>query len=95
MKLSWSTEKDGIEVITEEAIYDRDPSDTIVESHFTYPITENGVRRVERDIHVSGLFPITTWFSLLEEAGFDAELIPLPGDGDGCGENLFCGVLVD
>ena len=93
MNLTWSTHKDGIEVITEEAIYDRDPSDTIVESHFTYTITENGARRVERDLHVSGLFPITTWFSLLEEAGFDAELIPLPGDGDGCGEQLFSAVL--
>ena len=29
----------------------------------------------------------------MEENGFTADLIPLPGDGDGCGENLFCGVL--
>ena len=93
MKLSWSTQKDSIEIITEEAIHDPDPEDTTVESHFTYTITENGERRVERDVHVSGLFPTAVWFSMLEEAGFDSELIPLPGDGDGCGENLFCGVL--
>ena len=93
MKLSWSTEKDGVQVNTEEIVYDADPSDTVVESYFTYTINERGTRRVERDIHVSGLFPIATWKSLMEEAGFRTDRIPLPGDGDGCGENLFCGVL--
>lgn len=93
MKLSWSTEKDGVQINTEEVVCDVDPSDTVVESHFTYTITERGTRRVERDIHVSGLFPIATWFALMEEAGFHTDRIPLPGDGDGCGEHLFCGVL--
>ncbi len=94
MRLRWDSWRDGVEVIIEEAIYDSDPCDTMVESHFTYTITERGARRVERDVHVTGLFSIAVWFSLLEEAGFEAELIPLPGDGDGCGEQLFCGVLV-
>ena len=94
MKLSWSTQKDGAEVRTEEVVHDADPSDTLVESHFTYTITEKGAKRIERDIHITGLFPIATWTALMEEAGFDAERIPLPGDGDGCGEHLFCGVLV-
>ena len=93
MKLSWSTEKGGVQVNTEEIVYDADPSDTVVESYFTYTINERGTRRVERDIHVSGLFPIATWKSLMEEAGFRTDRIPLPGDGDGCGENLFCGML--
>ena len=93
MKLRWSTEKDGIEIITEETIHDPDPNDTIVKSRFTYTITENGERRVEQDLHLSGLFSIATWFSLLEEIGFTADRIPLPGDGDGCGQHLFCGVL--
>lgn len=93
MHLSWSTEKDGVEIQTEEIVCDSDPSDTMVESHFTYTITERGTRRVERDIHVTGLFPIATWKSLMEEAGFRTDRIPLPGDGDGCGEHLFCGVL--
>ena len=93
MKLRWSTKQEGVEVITEETVHDRDPSDTLVESHFTYTITEKGARRVERDIHVTGLFPIATWTALLEEAGFDTQRIPLPGDGDGCGEHLFCGLL--
>ena len=93
MKLTWSTQKDGVEIVTEEIVHDADPCDTVVESHFTYTITERGARRVERDIHVTGLFSIAIWFSLMEEAGFATERTPLPGDGDGCGENLFCGVL--
>ena len=93
MRLSWTSQRDGVEVITEETIHDSDPSDTIVESHFTYTITEKGARRIERDIHITGLFPIALWTALLNEAGFDPELIPLPGDGDGCGEQLFCGAL--
>ena len=93
MRLTWSTERDGVQVSTEEVVHDPDPSDTTVESHFTYTITERGSRRVERDIHVTGLFAIATWTALLEEAGFRTERIPLPGDGDGCGEHLFCGVL--
>ena len=93
MTLSWSTERDGVAIRTEEVVHDADPDDTVVESHFTYTITERGARRVEHDIHVTGLFPIATWLALLQEAGFEADLIPLPGDGDGCGETLFRGVL--
>ena len=93
MSLRWSTQRDGVEIITEETVYDENPADTLVESQFTYTITENGASRVERDIHVTGIFPIATWMSLLEETGFTADRIPLPGDGDGCGEHLFCGLL--
>ena len=94
MRLSWSTEREGVEIHTEEVVTDSDPSDTVVESHFTYTITEKGTLRVERDIHITGLFPIATWLSLMEESGFNTDRIPLPGDGDGCGEHLFRGVLV-
>ena len=93
MKLSWSTEKDGVQIATEETVYDSNPDDTVVESHFRYTITERGAQRVEQDIHVTGLFPISTWLVLMEEAGFRTDRIPLPGDGDGCGEHLFCGVM--
>ena len=93
MRLNWSTERDGVQVSTEEIVYDADPHDTMVESHFTYTISERGARRVERDIHVTGLFPIATWLALMKEAGFRTDRVPLPGDGDGCGEHLFCGVL--
>ncbi len=93
MKLSWSTKRGNVEIITRETVHDPDPTDTTVESYFTYDINENGSHRVERDIHVTGLFPIATWLSLMEEAGFRTERVPIPGDGDGCGEHLFCGLL--
>ena len=93
MQLRWSTKLEGVEVITEETVLDADPSDTMVESYFTYTITEKGKRRVEQDVHVTGLFSIATWTSILEEAGFRTERITLPGDGDGCGEHMFCGVF--
>ena len=81
------------EIGVEEHLSDPDPSDTIVESLFVYTISENGVERVEQDLHLSGLFPIATWIDLMAEAGFGVEVIPLPGDGGGCGEHLFCAVL--
>ena len=50
-------------------------------------ITENGVRRVVQDLHVTGLFSLKAWTSLLEEAGFNVDRMPLPartGTGNGC-----------
>ena len=85
----------GIEVQVQERITDPDPTDTKIESVVTYTITEGGRRRVETDIHHTGLFPLHTWVRLLERAGFDTAVLPLPGDGDGCGEHLLAGVLSD
>ena len=36
---------------------------------------------------------IETWVHLMEESGFRTQVLPLPGDGDGCGEHLFSGTL--
>lgn len=83
----------GIEVQVQERISDPDPVDTMIESVITYTITQGGRRRVETDVHHTGLFPLPTWGRLLEEAGFETEVLPLPGDGDGCGEHLLAGVL--
>lgn len=82
----------GIEVKVEERITDPDPTDTVIESVITYTITECGMQRVETDIHSCGLFPIATWVRLMEECGFRTQVLPLPGDGDGCGEHLVSGV---
>ena len=90
--LTWSSKKGDIEAEIEERITDPDPTDTMVESVFTYTIKESGSRRVERDKHISGIFPIAAWSRLLEEAGFQVERISLPGY-QGYGEHLFCGVL--
>lgn len=81
------------EVRVEERLTDPDPADTTIESWITYKINDECGRRVEKDLHVTGLFPLATWVSLMEEAGFETEVLPLPGDGDGCGEHLFSGVL--
>ena len=84
---------DGIEVSVSEHLADPDPADTMIESLITYTIVENGTSQIEKDLHVCGLFPYDTWITLMEEAGFTTEVRPLPGDGDGCGEHLFSGVL--
>ena len=81
------------EVKVEERLTDPDPTDTAIESWITYKINDESGRRVETDLHVTGLFPLATWVSLMENAGFETEILPLPGDGDGCGEHLFAGVL--
>ena len=91
--IRWTTSAHGVTITTEELLSDPDPSDTQVESLFTYDITENGVRRVVKDLHVTGLFSINAWTSLMEEAGFDVERTPLPGE-DGYGEWLFSGTAV-
>ena len=89
--IRWTTSAGGVTITTEEILHDPDPSETQVESLFTYDITENGVRRVVKDLHVTGLFPLDAWTSLMEEAGFAVERTPLPGE-DGYGEWLFSGL---
>ena len=91
--IRWTTSAGDVSVTTEEILHDPDPSDTQVESLFTYDIMENGVRRVIQDVHVTGLFSIDAWTSLMEGAGFKVDRTPLPGD-EGYGEWLFVGVLL-
>ena len=91
--IRWTTSAGDVTITTEEILHDPDPSDTQIESLFTYDITENGVRRVIQDVHVTGLFSIDAWTSLMEEAGFEVERTPLPGD-EGYGEWLFGGTVV-
>ncbi len=95
--LSWpigtGPHPDGIEVRVEELITDPDPSDTTIESRITYTIWEDGVWRTERDVHICGLFSVAEWITMMEETAFETEVLPLPGDGDGCGEHLFVGLL--
>ncbi len=97
MVLRWpippASQPGGPEVSVEERITDPDPTDTVIESVITFTIFEDGSRRVERDIHHTGLFSLDVWLETMEEAGFETEALPLPGDGDGCGEHLLCGVL--
>ena len=91
--IRWTTSAGSITITTEERLHDLDPSDTQVESLFTYNITENGVHRIVQDLHVTGLFSIDAWTRLMEGTGFKVERTPLPGD-EGYGEWLFTGVAV-
>ena len=90
---AWARQQGGIEVRIEEVMVDSDPSDTQVESTYTYTIKKEGETIVEVDTHITGLFPINTWTGLMEEAGFSVELRPLPPNEGGYGSWLFVGVV--
>lgn len=89
---TWDQQQDDITVEIEEVMVDPDPSDTQVESIYTYTITKDGVTTVEVDTHITGLFAINIWTSLMEDAGFAVELRPLPPNEGGYGSWLFIGV---
>ncbi len=66
-----SPENSGdIEVIFIENNYDPVPSDTTYEALILYLIREHGQLRIERDMHILGLFSIDTWRTLLMSVGF-------------------------
>ena len=90
----WVRKKGSVEVTIEEYLHDPDPDDTQIESVYTYTIKEAGQDRVEKDIHITGLFPIATWARLMEEAGFGVEMTRLPPNRGGYGGVMFSGVLL-
>ncbi|HCP24046.1 MAG: class I SAM-dependent methyltransferase [SAR202 cluster bacterium] len=90
---TWEQEKGDIKVGIEEVMVDPDPTDTQVESTYTYTITKGGETTVEVDTHTTGIFPMSTWTGLMEEAGFAVESRPLPPNQGGYGSWLFVGVL--
>ena len=51
--------------------YDPDPTDTIVESLMLIIIRRGKAIEIECDRHRTGLFPQSTWISLMMQAGFD------------------------
>ena len=91
--LHWVRKKGDVEVTIQEYLHDPDPAGTELESIFTYTIDENGNQRVERDTHIMGLFPVNTWTTLMEEAGFEVETLRLPAQAGGYGAFLFVGTL--
>lgn len=72
-----------------EYCHDPDPNDTTIESVFFFIFEEETGLRIEQDHHVTGLFAAQTWLQLLDDAGFDGELISLPGYEGGYGGHLF------
>lgn len=89
------TSTDGrVEFTYFEYTYDPDPSDTTVRTLMWYLIREGGGDpRIERDVHVGGLFPLSTWEGLLEEAGFRVEQDSYDVHPDGHEGRLLVGVL--
>lgn len=92
-ELNWVRVQGDVEVTIQEYLHDPSPGDTHVESVYSYTIRENGTSRVEWDTHITGLFPISTWQRLMEEAGFRVETLWLPGNEGGYGGILFVGLL--
>ncbi len=59
-----------IDVVFVENNYDPVTSDTTYEALVIYIIRENGKLRIEKDMHILGLFSINTWRRLLTRVGF-------------------------
>lgn len=73
--------------------HDPDPSDETVESVFIYIIKQQDGRvRVEEDRHITGIFSIDVWLSLMEQAGFRAKRRPYPVHEDGRDAWLLVGI---
>ncbi|HEU0020408.1 MAG TPA: class I SAM-dependent methyltransferase [Dehalococcoidia bacterium] len=91
--LHWIRRKDNLEVAFIEYAHNPDISGTTIESIFFYVIKEGGRLRVEQDRHRSGLFPKSTWLSILTDRGFTPEEIAYPPYEGGYGGNVILGVL--
>jgi SAM-dependent methyltransferase len=63
-------QKDDIEVVFIENIFDPEPADPTYEGTYIFLIREKGKLKIETDRHVCGMFSLNTWFDLLQEAGF-------------------------
>src|SRR5215212_4305483 len=66
-----------------EWTWDADPNDTKVNYEFILALKENDEISTVVDRQVVGLFPRATWLRLLEDVGFEAEVVEDPStDGD-------------
>jgi SAM-dependent methyltransferase len=77
-----------------EWTWDPDPSDTTVRMDLTYVFHEtDGSVHAELDTHVCGLFPTSTWTSLMRDVGLaDVRAVELSGDELRVGNLAFVGV---
>lgn len=91
--IEWSREADDRSITFIEYVADPDPTDTTIESVFFFIINRDGRITVEQDRHIGGLFPLSVWLSVLDEAGFDAEYLRTQDYEGGFGGNLFVGTL--
>ena len=74
-----------------EWAWDPDPDDTEYLVDYAYLLREaDGSTRVEHDRHTCGVFPRSTWLTLIEEVGFRA--LGHPGIENETAEDVFTGV---
>lgn len=66
----WTGGDERFDLTFIENEYDPDPSDTLIEALHIYLIRERGRLRVERDVHVLGMFSIEDWRRLLARTGY-------------------------
>jgi SAM-dependent methyltransferase len=70
--------KNGKSIFLEQRVSDVDPNDTLIETSFKLTFEENGDQQTIEDIHITGLFYLETWLTLMDKMGFDAEALPYP-----------------
>lgn len=61
----------GIDVTYVVNSYDPDPGDTCYESAMVFLIRQDGELRIEKDLHILGLFPLDLWRTILSDLGFE------------------------
>jgi SAM-dependent methyltransferase len=66
-----ASKPENVDVVFIENDYDPQPEDDVYEATMIYLIRENGKLRVERDLHLLGLFSIDAWRKALRGAGFE------------------------
>lgn len=91
--VDYRTISDAERTVTKiEYLYDSDPTDTQMETLFTYIIRTAGDFRVEHDRHTTGLFSRPTWLRLMQETGFTTELRPFKLSSMDRAYELFVGI---
>jgi SAM-dependent methyltransferase len=90
----WITREDARREVTFiEYVHDPDPADTTIESIFFFLIQEDGQLHIEQDRHITGLFPLDTWLSLMGDAAFEVAEIKHTTYEGGYGGNILVGAL--
>jgi SAM-dependent methyltransferase len=75
--------KDGEGIRFLEWSYDPDPDDTVGTTHYTFLTRErDGTVRSFSETHLFGIHPRATWLTLLEQHGFEPEVIIEETDED-------------
>jgi SAM-dependent methyltransferase len=74
-RVSFSTHtKDSTTITFIEYQHDPDMNDTTFENTFMYLIRKKGRIDIQTDRHLSGIFPLSTWWRLLRAIGFRVRL---------------------